>query len=183
MVPLGAVAAAAIVRAPAAADAIVPAAAIEAVVALAVMMPAEARPPMPVAAKAATPTTITAVRNAFAKSQAPCDCRHMRLATLFLSAGLVLSLGAAGPASKFDGKHPDVSEASARTLGDIERCLIDADGLLAPIVYRQPDRPNDVRILWSRGNGLTQARADLSSSPRGVLVRAWGVEKQVRACL
>ena len=92
----------------------------------------------------------------------------------------------AGPLSKFSERSPVGDYISSRSLEDIERCLIDMDGWLAPNVYRQPDKPNEVKILWISGGmsaGLSAARVDLTKTPDGgTRVISWMPAKQAKAC-
>lgn len=110
----------------------------------------------------------------------------------FHIAGLALSTLAGmqaavaeGPISKFNEKAPVADYRSGRKMEDIERCLIDMDGWLAPNVYRQPDKPNEVTLLWITGGlsaGKAAARVDLLREPGGTHVRSWMPAKQARAC-
>lgn len=91
----------------------------------------------------------------------------------------------AGPISKFDDRAPVADYVSPKALPDIERCLIDMAGWLAPNVYRQPDRPNQVTLLWIAGGtgaGLAAARIDLTQTADGTKVRSWMPAKQAREC-
>lgn len=86
--------------------------------------------------------------------------------------------------SKFDGRSPDAVILSKRSLGDVERCLIDADGKLPPNVYRQPDRPDrpdDVTVLWLGPNELAQSRADVHREGGGSRVTSWSIPKVANA--
>ena len=102
---------------------------------------------------------------------------------------IAMGLTASGPAfaehpiSKFDSRTPDLEMASKRTLNDIERCLIDAEDWPAPNVYRQPDRPNEVTLIWPNQWPFTYARVDLTRGPDGgTKVRSWKMAKQARNC-
>lgn len=91
-----------------------------------------------------------------------------------------------GPISKFDRRVPDVELRSEKSSGEIERCLIDLPGLQAPHVFRQPDRPNEVTIVWvidGQFSSASAARADLKSDGAGTLVRMWMKGSAARACL
>ncbi len=92
---------------------------------------------------------------------------------------------AAGPISKFDQKSPVADYSTARRLEDVERCLIDMDGWLAPNVYSQPDRPDEVTLIWIAGGpgaGRAAARIDLHRLPNGTSVKSWMPAKQVAEC-
>jgi hypothetical protein len=103
------------------------------------------------------------------------------VATAFCVAGAA----AQGPISKFGEKAPVAEYRSASRLEDIERCLIDMEGWLAPNVYRQPDRPDQVTLLWIAGGmyaGKAAARVDLVRDGAGTRVKSWMPAKQARAC-
>ena len=102
------------------------------------------------------------------------------------SLAMTLAAAADGPISKFEKRPPVVEQKSPKPLGDIERCLIDLPGIPAPNVYRQPDRPGKVTIIWianGQFNGTAMARADLESVPRGTMVRLWLKDASAQACL
>lgn len=88
-----------------------------------------------------------------------------------------------GPISKFDGEAPNIDTVSPRAMFEIERCLLDMDGQPIPYVYRQPDRPDEVRLIWTYPNGITGGRADLARHGEGTRVRIWLRARQARACV
>jgi hypothetical protein len=80
----------------------------------------------------------------------------------------------AGPISKFDEKKPDIEQVSTVPLFDLERCLIDMDDYQGAFIYRQPDRPHEVNILWVwTESRFTIARVHLKVVDGGVGVRVW----------
>ena len=79
---------------------------------------------------------------------------------------------AAGPISKFDEQKPVIEQVSTVPLFDLERCLIDMDNHAGAFVYRQPDRPEEVNILWVVMD-FTTSRAHLKVVDSGVAVRIW----------
>jgi len=102
--------------------------------------------------------------------------------TLATSA-LIVMTAATGQMAKFESRLPSAEYRSSALTGDIERCLIRVAA--PPLVYRQPDRPNDASIIWggvsvSAGNAV--ARVDLHSENGGTQVKAWGLEKEVFKC-
>lgn len=103
----------------------------------------------------------------------------MTRATLLAAAGLFAS--AAG-ASVTPNKAPSSDYASRTAVGQIERCLLDLPGWPAPIVYRQPDRPDDVAIVWTADPGRVINRVELHRTGDTTQVRAWMPEKQLRSC-
>ena len=77
-----------------------------------------------------------------------------RMRTLFITA--LASFVAFRPASAMDiGKaleRPITARYESRkNVYDLERCLILLDGPGVPIVYRQPDRPNQLMIVYTGG--------------------------------
>lgn len=46
---------------------------------------------------------------------------------------------------------PSVDMATARGMYDVERCAVQVDGPSVASVYRQPDRPAEVTIVWAPG--------------------------------
>ncbi|WCT73921.1 hypothetical protein PQ455_01425 [Sphingomonas naphthae] len=101
---------------------------------------------------------------------------------LILGAGLLIG---AGPISKFDDHGLSADYVSRAKLEDVERCLMDMKGWLIPNVYRQPDRPDDVMLIWIGGGlagGIAAARVDLRREIAGTHIRSWMPAKQVEAC-
>lgn len=94
-----------------------------------------------------------------------------RLVVLAVCSGVICG---AGPLDGFF-KGPGEEHSSRAALGDIERCLIE-NSSAAPLVYRQPDRPNVVTLIWE--NTFTKpsipvARIELVQGPDAVTVRSW----------
>lgn len=92
----------------------------------------------------------------------------------------------AGPISKFDEQKPVTEQISTVPLFDLERCLIDMDSYAGAFVYRQPDRPEEVNIIWVVMD-FTIARAHLKVVDGAVAVRIWVKgnlpRKQFRSCV
>ena len=102
---------------------------------------------------------------------------------ILLSAiALCASQVSAGPISKFDNRKPDLETTSSVGLFDLERCLTDI--ALLPLIYRQPDRPGEVKMFWDFGSGIAAARIDLSVTPSGVAVKIWNIKTdKVISCI
>lgn len=94
----------------------------------------------------------------------------------------VLLLGAEGPISKFDDRPPVADYKTAVNIYDVERCLIDMEGWRVPNVQRQPDRPDESKLIWFGHDGLTKARLDLKREGSQTHVRAWIEEPEVKRC-
>lgn len=88
-----------------------------------------------------------------------------------------------GQVAKFDDRRPIAEYETVARLEDVERCLIRA--VSPPQVYRQPDRPDDVTIVWtgvSISAGNAAGRIDLSRRSGRTLVRSWMPEKMTLSC-
>lgn len=101
---------------------------------------------------------------------------------MLLTAMLIATTAQAGPISKFSERAPAQDFVSSRKLEDVERCLIDMKGWLVPNVYRQPDRPDAVTIIWTGVNGLAGGRVDLARQASGTKLTAWMPAKQIADC-
>lgn len=87
-----------------------------------------------------------------------------------------------GPLSKFDEKEPELRTISPVPLHDLERCLMDLKNHPLPMVIRQPDRPDNVTLVY-----YVQMRAmdriDLKRTPSGTEVVAWQAGNQAKSCI
>lgn len=102
---------------------------------------------------------------------------------LVLGLGFLAAITTAGPISKFQDDEPDVKTNSVVSLFDLERCLTDMDGWPVPFIYRQPDKPDEVNILWVV-NAKTVGRAYLKKFSDGVEVTIWNSDgKQTISCI
>ena len=75
-----------------------------------------------------------------------------------------------GPISKFDPEVPVIDLVTQKPIFEIERCLIDLPGLPAPQVYRQPDKPDQVTLLYLVAN-KTAGRIDLLRTASGTQIK------------
>lgn len=102
---------------------------------------------------------------------------------LIASLALLLPLAAAaGPISKWDDRQPEFNYVSRANLHDVERCILDANGWPLPMVYRQPDRPDSVTLMYVDGTGLAAGRIDLKVMDNVLHVTAWDAPKAIRTC-
>jgi hypothetical protein len=107
---------------------------------------------------------------------------------ILFSIALMPPPAVAGPISKFDEKKPDIEQVSTVPLFDLERCLIDMDDYQGAFIYRQPDRPHEVNILWVwTDSRFTIARAHLKVVDGVLAVRVWIKgnlpRKQFKSCV
>jgi hypothetical protein len=105
------------------------------------------------------------------------------LVTVSIISSFLSSTAIAGPLSKFTETKLGFEAQSARAIFDIERCLIDWGKYGTPMVYRQPDRPDDVTLLYNSGSGIVIGRIDLKRMQNGTIVRAWFERKEVEPCI
>lgn len=91
----------------------------------------------------------------------------------------------AGPIAKFETRTPVAEYDTSAKLEDVERCLIDLAQGPAPSVYRQPDRPDDVMLIWFKapevGSGIVY-RLDIHRTATGAHIRSWMPAKQAIDC-
>jgi hypothetical protein len=102
-----------------------------------------------------------------------------------VSVGILLAIASAvtaGPISKFD-ERPVIEEYSSRAkFEDVERCLDDLPGLGLAYVYRQPDRQDDVTLIWNPNMEVTSKRIDLHRTSAGTQVRSWLPAGRISGC-
>ncbi|MDK2757533.1 MAG: hypothetical protein KYX66_12435 [Blastomonas fulva] len=103
--------------------------------------------------------------------------------TMLACAALMLpAAAAAGPISKWDDRAPEFDYVSRANLHDVERCILDANGWPLPMVYRQPDRPDSVTLMYVDGTGLAAGRIDLKVIDNILHVKAWDAPKAIIQC-
>ena len=111
---------------------------------------------------------------------------------LFLVASLMFVPGAASAAdlANFMNREPVNQIRTEKRLYDVERCIINAEGPSMPFVYRQPDQPERVIIVWdivwdARSIGGVSAAVELNGLANTEL-RFWGRERimrRIRPCI
>jgi len=109
----------------------------------------------------------------------------MKYSGMAFFAACAASAATGGPISKFDDRAPNAEFHSPRKMEDVERCLLDLDGQLAPQVYRQPDRPDDVLLVWLKAGtlaGITDGKVELHREGEGTKVRSYIRTSQLEAC-
>jgi hypothetical protein len=90
--------------------------------------------------------------------------------------------GIAGPISKWDSRKPEYEYVSSANIFDAERCIIDADGKPVASVFRQPDRPDEVMIVFTNTGNNAETRIDLKRVNGQLKVKAWNAPKQLLEC-
>ena len=105
----------------------------------------------------------------------------MTRAMVAFAAFVIPAASVAGPISKWDDRKPDFDYVSRANLYDVERCVVDVDGWPPPIVYRQPDRPDRITIIYTEHGG-TAGRLDLVVKDGLLQVRGWAAPKAIRTC-
>lgn len=96
----------------------------------------------------------------------------------YAAAGLILAVlsapALAGPISKYDRRTPDADFVSPGNIFDIERCLTDMENLGGtPLVYGQPDKPDERRLIWLNDEHSASVRIDLRRVENGTYVKSW----------
>lgn len=92
------------------------------------------------------------------------------------------TLAIAGPISKWDDREPDFDYQSRANLHDVERCIIDTDGWPMPMVYRQPDRPDRVTIMYMNDVSQGAGRIDLIAKDGLLHIKGWRAPKAITSC-
>lgn len=103
---------------------------------------------------------------------------------------LLLSIVMAAPCSADDigsvrQKVPEFTASSDKSMFDVERCIIDTDNIGKPWVYRQPDRPEQVMLVWESSD-FGDATVLEMSGLRPVALKFWGRNKawrKIQPCL
>lgn len=69
-----------------------------------------------------------------------------------------------------------------RKMYDVERCAVEKDTPVMPIVYRQPDRLGEELLVWDGGSGSLGgvAAAARLEGENHVTLTFWGREKMLR---
>ena len=89
-----------------------------------------------------------------------------------------LAIVAACPAIAIDigaaRKKPIVASFSSKfSIYDLERCLIELDTAVAPIVYRQPDRPDEELVVYAeRGTIFSLLELAASAGSTAITMRS-----------
>lgn len=77
--------------------------------------------------------------------------------------------------------QPVFSSETVKNMYDLERCIVEVDAPIMPHIYRQPDRPQRVLIVWDGGGGLGGVSAALQiDGIERASVAFWGREKILR---
>jgi hypothetical protein len=110
--------------------------------------------------------------------------RHVRAtAVVGMAAAFAVTFGHA-VAADLTGlmkTNPVASQTTSKGLYDLERCMIGVDGPSMPYIYRQPDRPERVTVVWdgTGGMGGVSAAAQIDNL-ENARVTFWGREKILR---
>jgi hypothetical protein len=107
---------------------------------------------------------------------------------LLASAIIVLSAPSPALADDIGGvrkKQPEFSAGSQKGLFDIERCMIDTDNIGKPWVYRQPDMPERVMLVWESSDFGNATVLEMNGI-KDTKIAFWGRDKvwrKVQPCL
>lgn len=109
----------------------------------------------------------------------------MRLVIFALIASIVASPALADDIGGVRAKSPEFTAEVDMNLFDVERCIIDTDNIGKPWVYRQPDRPNDVMLVWESSDFGNATILEMKGSDR-ISIKFWGrnkVWRKVQPCI
>lgn len=107
--------------------------------------------------------------------------RYQTAALLLLVASPVLADDIGGVSAK----PPEFTAEVQMNLFDVERCVIDTDNIGKPWVYRQPDRPEDVMLVWESSD-LGAATVLEMRGLQNIQIKFWGrnkVWRKVQPCI
>lgn len=113
----------------------------------------------------------------------------MRLSTVLAGCLLAIAPSAvwAADLAGLINTTPVFTTATVKRMYDLERCMIEVDAPIMPHVYRQPDQPERVMLVWDGGNSIGGVSA--AAKIEGVdnaRITFWGREKilrRIKPCL
>ena len=82
-------------------------------------------------------------------------------------------------------KSPESTAEVPMNLFDVERCVIDTDNIGKPWVYRQPDRPEAVMLVWESSD-FGDATVLEMRGLQNIKIKFWGrnkVWRKVQPCI
>lgn len=82
-------------------------------------------------------------------------------------------------------KPPEFTATSTKGLYNLERCMIDTDNIGKPWIYRQPDMPERVMLVWESSD-LGNATIIEMNGLKVTDIKHWGRNKvwgKVQLCL
>lgn len=82
-------------------------------------------------------------------------------------------------------KVPEFTASTKQRLYDLERCIIDTDNIGKPWVYRQPDMPERVMLVWESSDFGDATVLEMSGLDN-VQLKFWGRNKawrKIQTCL
>lgn len=109
----------------------------------------------------------------------------MRTSNLVAIAAIISTPAIADDIGSVRKKPPEFTAKSEKGLFNLERCMIDTDNIGKPWVYRQPDMPERVMLVWESsdfGNATIIEMNGLAITT----IKHWGRNKvwgKVQPCL
>ena len=82
-------------------------------------------------------------------------------------------------------KVPEFTASTHQRLYDLERCIIDTDNIGKPWVYRQPDMPERVMLVWESSDFGAATVLEMASLDNAQL-KFWGRNKawrKIQTCI
>lgn len=83
-------------------------------------------------------------------------------------------------------KEPEYTASVPMNMFDIERCAIDTDNIGKPWVYRQPDRPDDVMLVWESSDFGNATVIEMHRNGNNTALKFWGrnkVWRKIQPCI
>lgn len=82
-------------------------------------------------------------------------------------------------------KAPEFAATVDLNLYDVERCMIDTDNIGKPWIYRQPDRPHTVLLVWESSDFGNATVLEMNGL-KPIEIKFWGRNKawrKVQPCI
>lgn len=99
---------------------------------------------------------------------------------IFISALTCVSAASADDTGGVRKKTPEFTATVPVNMYDVERCVIDTDNIGKPWVYRQPDRPNDVMLVWESSDFGNATVLEMHKEGGTTTMKFWGRNKAWR---
>lgn len=96
---------------------------------------------------------------------------------------IVLLIFSSAQAADIGGVRAKPAEFTASVVlnsFDVERCIINRDSIGIPIIYRQPDRPDDVTFVWQSSDFGNVTVLEMHRQSGVVEMKFWGRNKAWR---
>lgn len=109
----------------------------------------------------------------------------MKYLLLLLPLIAISSAASADAIGSVRQKTPEFTATISLDLFDVERCMIETDNIGKPWVYRQPDRPNSVMLVWESSDFGNATILEMNGR-NPIEIKFWGRNKawrKVQPCI